>query len=248
MTPTKAEKTHSFAAIVGNSQHVIDARVEKQGCQSRPSNQRWRAVRTITAASIQQKAAESKKRRLEGEVQEDAVLVSPKKPRIGLTEEEIRALGRAMKQEVTESTYRLLARDGITRKYGKDGTKVETVEGKYKRVDEENKNKEDKTEEGETEGETEGEMEEESDKWKEVDEAVKVEMEAGAGETKIKAQMVEEGERGKDGSNDKGKEEQKSDPKEEESGKDGSTSMPGSSSLADFSSEEESPVTTAATS
>lgn len=80
---------------------TADTRVEKEETQSQASNQRWRAVRAIIAASIQQKAAESMERRLEGEVQEDAVLISPKKPRIGLTEEEIRALGRAMKQEVT---------------------------------------------------------------------------------------------------------------------------------------------------
>ncbi|RPB14196.1 hypothetical protein P167DRAFT_572731 [Morchella conica CCBAS932] len=156
-------------------------------------------------------------RRLEGEVQEDAVLISPKKPRIGLTEEEIRALGRAMKQE--------------------DGAKIEIEEDKYKRVDEENKEKEDETEEEEAEGE----REEESAKWKKASEALKAGVEAGARETKIKAQVVEEG-----------KEEQKGELMliqiEEKPGKDGSTPMPGSSSLADFSSEEESPVTTSATS
>lgn len=131
----------------------------------------------------------------------------------------------------------MLAWDGITRKYEKDGAKIEIEEDKYKRVDEENKEKEDETEEEEAEGE----REEESAKWKKASEALKAGVEAGAGETKIKAQVVEEG-----------KEEQKGELMliqiEEKPGKDGSTPMPGSSSLADFSSEEESPVTTSATS
>ncbi|KAI5843901.1 hypothetical protein DFP73DRAFT_550818 [Morchella snyderi] len=175
-TPTKAEKTHAFTATVGNSQRIIDTMVEKQETQPQA---RWRAVKTITAASIQQKVVESSKRILGEEVlQEDAVLVSPKKPRVGLTEDEIRALGRAMKQEVTESKFRLLAQNGTIRKYGKYGVKVELKERKEgkdvgegrKKIQEGKQVDETKEEDDETQGETEDDEAEGHGIWKGTEE------------------------------------------------------------------------------